>query len=103
MVSATRLSRFREVDCAVHSAGVTSVDIDRDEGRYLLVGGGDGTVYIHDLLNLTGTPAGSTNILLQVGKSHSQVHKYSVETVSWYRDTGIFITSARDGTLKVMD
>lgn len=37
-------------------------------------------------------------------RNHSDVHKYSVETVQWYpHDTGMFTSSSFDKTLKVWD
>ncbi|XP_035218024.1 DNA excision repair protein ERCC-8-like [Stegodyphus dumicola] len=37
-----------------HTAGVRSLDIDKIDERYLLSGGKNGALYIHDLLNSTG-------------------------------------------------
>ena len=39
----------RAVERTSHSASITAMDLDREEARYLLLGAGDGTLYIHDI------------------------------------------------------
>jgi len=91
------LSKLRDVDTKFHSAGVTTLAIDQDEGRYILAGAGDGTVYIHDI------QSNPSDLALHIGRSNKHSHRHLVETVGWGNDTGIFITSSRDGLLKVWD
>eukprot|EP00090_Calanus_glacialis_P006873 TRINITY_DN15373_c0_g1_i1.p1 TRINITY_DN15373_c0_g1~~TRINITY_DN15373_c0_g1_i1.p1 ORF type:complete len:405 (+),score=102.14 TRINITY_DN15373_c0_g1_i1:44-1258(+) len=91
------LSKLRDVDTNCHSAGVTCLDIDQDEGRYILNGCGDGTIYIHDI------QSNPSELALHIGRSNKHSHRHSVGTVGWGSDTGLFITSSRDGILKVWD
>eukprot|EP00092_Neocalanus_flemingeri_P002128 GFUD01002268.1.p1 GENE.GFUD01002268.1~~GFUD01002268.1.p1 ORF type:complete len:403 (+),score=84.44 GFUD01002268.1:59-1267(+) len=91
------LSKVRDVDTSCHSAGVTCLDIEQEEGRYLLTGAGDGTIYIHDI------QSNPSDLALHIGRSNKHSHKHSVGTVGWGTDTGLFISSSRDGVLKVWD
>jgi len=97
------LAKYEDIDNSKHTAAITAIDVDKVEGRFLLAGGGNGTIYIHDLINLSGKPKYSGSVALHIGKSHPQVHKHSLDTVTWYNDTGMFLTSGRDGILKVWD
>ena len=91
------VSKLKDVDTNCHSAGVTCLDIDQDEGRYILNGCGDGTIYIHDI------QSNPSELALYIGRSNKHSHKHYVGTVGWGSDTGLFITSSRDGVLKVWD
>lgn len=99
------LSSQKELRVA-HEAGIHCLDVDPSEGRYLLSGSQDKSLAIHDLSSPMGhasekhvCPAICTVAAGAVGG-----HKYSVETVQWYPyDSGMFITSAMDGAVKVWD
>lgn len=49
------LSKYRDVE-RIHKGGVNAIDIEDIEGRYMLSGGSNGALSIHDLDNLTGQP-----------------------------------------------
>lgn len=70
----------------------------------LLSGCSDGSVYIHDVNNLTGRPQYTAKCICKVVKNSDYTHRYSVECVSWYgEDSALFITSGTDKTLKIWD
>ena len=89
------LSSHNSLDISQHSSHLTSLDLDPEEGRYLAVGAGDGTLYVHDVRS------GSLDI--HIGKSHRHNHKYSLACVSWGVDSGILISSSKDGVIKIWD
>ncbi|KAK3091401.1 hypothetical protein FSP39_019634 [Pinctada imbricata] len=97
------LSKHRDVE-RVHYGGVNSLDLDVVESRYLLSGTTDGTVHIHDTVNLTGDVKFTLKALANVSRSNKHKHKHSVETVQWYPlDSGMFLSSGGDKQLKVWD
>ncbi|XP_026177933.2 DNA excision repair protein ERCC-8 isoform X2 [Mastacembelus armatus] len=70
----------------------------------MLSGGADGVIVIYDLENYSGKPQYTCKAVCTVGRSSRYVHKFSVETVQWYPyDTGMFVTSSFDKTMKVWD
>ncbi|NXX96418.1 ERCC8 protein, partial [Centropus bengalensis] len=70
----------------------------------MLSGGSDGVIALYDLENLSRKPYYTCKVLCSVGRSHPDVHKFSVETVQWYpHDTGMFTSSSFDKTLKIWD
>lgn len=96
------LSNHRDVE-NVHSSGVLSLDLDAD-GRYLLSGCSDGSIYIHDLFNFSGSPSFTADVEQIIEKNHKFAHKYSTECVQWYpQDSGLFVTGSMDKYLKVWD
>lgn len=96
------LSNHRDVE-NVHSSGVLTLDLDA-EGRYLLSGCSDGSIYIHDLYNFTGSPSFTANVEQIIAKTHKYAHKFSTESVQWYpQDSGLFITGSMDKSLKIWD
>ncbi|XP_053316535.1 DNA excision repair protein ERCC-8 [Spea bombifrons] len=102
-VLSLELNKDRDVE-RIHENGINTLDIEPVEGRYMLSGGADGVIVLYDLINLSKTPSYTCKAVCKVGKSHPDVHKYSVETVQWYpRDTGIFTSSSFDKTLKIWD
>ncbi|XP_064385790.1 DNA excision repair protein ERCC-8-like [Halichondria panicea] len=91
-----------------HKNGVTSMDIDRQSGRYILSGGSDttGTILLHDTL----CPPGSTHQYPIVSNTFSPISNseqntsYAICSIQWYpHDTGMFVTSSADRTVKVWD
>ena len=143
-----RLSRFRDVVAVDlraedgsdeeeedripgnHSSTVTSLDLEGQEGRYLLAGCADGSIYIHDLANFRGEPRCSSKLIGHLepilppppeqprtsipsarrpepaarSNRNTNGHFQGVETVQWYPgDSGLFITSGLDQRLLVWD
>ncbi|KAI9555459.1 hypothetical protein GHT06_017974 [Daphnia sinensis] len=103
-VSTLCLSNFQEVENS-HSAGINTIDLDKVEGRYLLSGGADGSIHIHDVLNLSGNLQFTCKNVGKIDRqSNRYCHKYSVECVQWYPlDTGMFLSSGMDKHLKIWD
>uniref|UniRef100_A0A8C7X8G3 DNA excision repair protein ERCC-8 n=1 Tax=Oryzias sinensis TaxID=183150 RepID=A0A8C7X8G3_9TELE len=98
-----KLNPDRDVD-RIHGNGINSIDIETIEGRYMLSGGADGVIVIYDLENYSGKPQYTCKAVCTVGRSNRHVHKFSVETVLWYPyDTGMFVSSSFDKTMKVWD
>ncbi|KAK0140429.1 DNA excision repair protein ERCC-8 [Merluccius polli] len=97
------LNHGRDVD-RIHGNGVNCLDIEAVEGRYMLSGGADGVIVIYDLENYSGKQQYTCKAVGTVGRSSRFAHKFSVETVQWYPfDTGMFISSSFDKTMKVWD
>ncbi|KAK6621675.1 hypothetical protein RUM44_001482 [Polyplax serrata] len=70
----------------------------------LLSGCSDGSIYIHDINNLTGRPQFTAKCIYKVVKNSDYTHRYSVECVSWYGDdSALFVTSGTDKQLKIWD
>ncbi|TRY88673.1 hypothetical protein DNTS_025691 [Danionella cerebrum] len=97
------LNHNRDVD-RIHGNGINTLDIEVIDGRYMLSGGSDGVIAIYDLENHCRKPHYTCKAICTVGRSSRHVHKYSVETVQWYpHDTGMFVSSSFDKTMKVWD
>uniref|UniRef100_A0A2C9KEL2 DNA excision repair protein ERCC-8 n=1 Tax=Biomphalaria glabrata TaxID=6526 RepID=A0A2C9KEL2_BIOGL len=101
------LSRNKDFK-TVHSSAINDVNIDLTENRYLLSGGADGTIAIHDLENLTDIDeinhSRTYKLVCSVSPGNRNAHKRSIETVQWYPlDTGIFTSSGTDRLLKIWD
>uniref|UniRef100_Q0V9H6 DNA excision repair protein ERCC-8 n=1 Tax=Xenopus tropicalis TaxID=8364 RepID=Q0V9H6_XENTR len=102
-VLSLELNKDRDVE-RMHENGINSLDIEPVESRYMLSGGADGIIVLYDLANLRKSQSYTCKALCKVGKSHPDMHKFSVETVQWYpHDTGIFTSSSFDKTLKIWD
>ena len=98
------LSSLRDVDVDAHDSPITDVAVDGCEHRYLLCGGSDGAIYIHDTANFSGSPRFCSRLVASVPRSARHAHVGSVESVQWYPlDHGIFTTSGMDRKLKVWD
>ncbi|XP_077417256.1 DNA excision repair protein ERCC-8 isoform X2 [Vanacampus margaritifer] len=70
----------------------------------MLSGGADGVIVIYDLENFSGKPQYTCKAVSTIGRSSKYAHKFSVETVQWYPyDTGMFVSSSFDKTMKVWD
>ncbi|XP_026870167.1 DNA excision repair protein ERCC-8 isoform X1 [Electrophorus electricus] len=97
------LNHDRDVE-RIHGNGVNSIDIEVIERRYMLSGGSDGVIVIYDLENTSKKSHYTCKAVCTVGRSSHYVHKFSVETVQWYPyDTGMFLSSSFDKTMKVWD
>uniref|UniRef100_H3DJP7 DNA excision repair protein ERCC-8 n=2 Tax=Tetraodon nigroviridis TaxID=99883 RepID=H3DJP7_TETNG len=98
-----KLNHDRDVD-RIHGNAINTIDIETIEGRYMLSGGADGVIVIYDLENFSGSQQYTCKAVCTVGRSSRHVHKFSVETVQWYPyDTGMFVSSSFDKTMKVWD
>lgn len=71
----------------------------------LLSGGADGSIHIHDVLNVTGNVQHTSKSLCKINRQNNpHGHLYSVECVQWYPlDTGMFLSSGMDKDLKIWD
>jgi len=100
-----QLSETIEFNQESHTASITSVAVDSDVEQYVLAGLGDGTLTIH-LIKGEVKKDGfgyKSKVEWRAGKTHAGRHKHGIGTVSWFTDNGIFLTSGRDGKLKVWD
>ncbi|KAF2090515.1 WD40 repeat-like protein, partial [Saccharata proteae CBS 121410] len=90
-------------DLVAHRAGVSSITIDKFEGRYLLSGGADSSISMWDLESISD---GSVRFLRKV-VSHpscrtSIKHNLGITHLSFYAfDSGAFLSSSYDHTLKL--
>lgn len=91
-----------------HRGAVSALDVDFISERYLLSGGAQGTVAIHDLdvtHDAPGIGRGSTAVLLShSGTTEAQhsMHKNYISQAVWYpEDSGAFVTASMDQTVKV--
>lgn len=102
-LSGLNLSECSEFVQESHSAGITSVALDREDHQFLLVGLGDGTICVHNLFGRRKACGYTSTVELRVGRGSRFKHNHAINTVSWYVDNGMFLTSGRDGKLKVWD
>ncbi|XP_077203316.1 DNA excision repair protein ERCC-8 isoform X2 [Paroedura picta] len=102
-VLSLELSKDKDVEI-IHESGISTLDIEPVEGRYMLSGGSDGFIVLYDLENCSRKQCYTCKAVCSVGRSHPDMHKFSVETVQWYpHDTGMFTSSSFDKTLKIWD
>ncbi|XP_033020627.1 DNA excision repair protein ERCC-8 isoform X1 [Lacerta agilis] len=102
-VLSLELNKDKDIE-RIHGSGINTLDIEPVESRYMLSGGTDGVIVLYDLENLSRKPCYTCKAVCSVGRSHPNVHKFSVETVQWYpHDTGMFTSSSFDKTLKIWD
>ena len=87
-----------------HTCGINSVDIDPVEGRYLLSCSSNSKILIHDTAEAYRKKKFKCETVSTINRSRRGNHKNSIETIQWYTgDTGMFLTSSADKTLKVWD
>ncbi|KAK4561123.1 hypothetical protein LTR86_005078 [Recurvomyces mirabilis] len=86
-----------------HATGVTSIAIDRFEGRYLLSGGADSSVSVWDLEATQASHDGSLiHTPLATALRTSTTESLGITHVSFYPfDSLAFLTSGYDRTLKI--
>ncbi|XP_061474747.1 DNA excision repair protein ERCC-8 isoform X4 [Rhineura floridana] len=102
-VLSLELNKDKDIE-RIHGSGINTLDIEPVESRYMLSGGSDGVIVLYDLENWSKKPCYTCKAVCSVGRSHPDVHKFSVETVQWYpHDTGMFTSSSFDKTLKIWD
>ncbi len=93
---------------SIHKGGVTWLDLERADNRYLLAGSADCSVAVYDVAQPTGSSgqqnsgSGDYGSVLKITSANSDCHQYSVSSVAWYPiDTGLFVTGSFDHQVKV--
>ncbi|KAG2444755.1 hypothetical protein HXX76_001499 [Chlamydomonas incerta] len=104
-MSQLRLSDSRTFANNAFQGGVTCMDLDKVEDRFLLAGGADTTLALFD--THTGSEQAVTTMkpLFSLRRQNSpHAHKFMVSSVAWYPvDTGLFVTGSHDCFAKVWD
>jgi DNA excision repair protein ERCC-8 len=89
-----------------HKAPASCLAVEQQEERYLLSGSMDCSVSLFDLQDTTRSaesPPGRLSPILHTRRAGG-MHTKKVSSVEWYPvDTGAFITSSLDGTVKLWD
>ncbi|GAB7332895.1 hypothetical protein MBLNU13_g04610t1 [Cladosporium sp. NU13] len=99
----TARARLEQLSGVAHGAGVSSIAIDRFEGRYLLSGGADSSVAIWDL-EATGAAPGEpiAHLPLSHTARTSTTASLGINHVSYFPfDSLAFLTSGYDHHLKI--
>jgi len=95
------LSSTKTIESKQNTPCVTA-DLDASECRYLLAGCIDGRISLFDISSRTERKQKITP-LVSPHKWKSK-HDYSVSSLQWYPfDTGMFVSSSTDGSVKVWD
>lgn len=92
----------------MHKGGVTWLDLERAESRYLLASAADCSIAVYDVAQ-PGTADGQEaanaqdfGSVLKITSANSGCHQYSVSSVAWYPiDTGLFVSGSFDHQVKV--
>ena len=102
----------------VRGAGITTLDYDSSEHRYLLCGNSDCGIVLYDMVGGDceennnggggggggGGGNGEIKPLCGVYRGDSGAHDYAVRSVAWYpHDTGMFTSGSSDRLVKVWD
>jgi DNA excision repair protein ERCC-8 len=92
---------------SAHKGGVTWMDLDPVEQRYLLAGAADASLAVYDTQQPTpgSAGAGAHHLpLFTITKQSPGAHAFSVSSVCWYPvDTGLFVSGGFDCQVKVWD
>ena len=90
-----------------HEGSISYIDLENNEFRYLLATGTGRKVAIYDTWHLGRKSNSVFHKVSSVGEKESHkrfMHKKTINCVTWYpHDTGMFLTSSFDGTLKIWD
>jgi DNA excision repair protein ERCC-8 len=111
--------RDNEQIVSPHRASISTLNMDRTEGRFLLAGSSDATISIYDLspwgrdplLNpyQSGNSVAPKSVYKPVAQSlrstsNGPGHSASIVRAEWYAfDTGAFVSASSDGALVVWD
>ncbi|GLI69959.1 hypothetical protein VaNZ11_014704, partial [Volvox africanus] len=100
-----RSNDFRRFICT-SAGGVTCLDLDKTEDRFLLSGAADTTIALFD--THTGSEKAETLIKplfsYRGRNTNEQGHKFMISSMAWYPvDTGLFVTGSYDCQVKVWD
>ncbi|XP_078485002.1 cockayne syndrome 1 homolog [Ciona intestinalis] len=88
---------------------ISAMDLEKAECRYLICSGSDKKITIYDTWKLARDESnhGGLPKIATIGSKTRQkkyMHKSTMSSIQWYpHDTGIFVTSAFDGTIKIWD
>ncbi len=93
---------------SIHKGGVTWLDLEHAEHRYLLAGSADCSVAVYDVAQpvpantQSNSGPGDFGSVLKITSTTPGCHQYSVSSVAWYPiDTGLFVTGSFDHQVKV--
>lgn len=106
-VNALAFDTKKQVTSA-HKGGVTWLDLEPAENRYLLAGSADCSVAIYDVAQPTPpqhgrNQSGDCASVLKITSATPGCHQYSVSSVCWYPiDNGVFVTGSFDNQVKVL-
>uniref|UniRef100_H2YC44 Uncharacterized protein n=1 Tax=Ciona savignyi TaxID=51511 RepID=H2YC44_CIOSA len=101
------LSKMR-IHCAPPN-NISCMDLEKTECRYLICAGSDKKITIYDTWNLAkdDNKDGGIPKIATIGSKprHTKyMHKCMISTIQWYPlDTGIFVSTSFDGTIKIWD
>jgi len=87
------------------SSGINSLDLERQESRYLISSSAEAKIAIFDTRSADIVEKRPTcKCIATIDRSSGDAHKFSIESVQWYpRDNGMFVSSSFDRTVKVWD
>lgn len=99
------VSSEQNVNNRVHSSSLTCMDLDKEEARYLVVGGSDGSIYIHDIHHRSGNREDGDNdgLLLHIGRSSKHRHSLAISGLAWGNDSGMFLSCGRNAEVRIWD
>lgn len=85
-----------------HRAGVNSLAIDRFEGRYMLSGGADSSIFLWDLESVENTTKSYTYSPAAKLSNSSSTKRFGITKLSFYPfDSQAFLSTSYDHTLKI--
>jgi DNA excision repair protein ERCC-8 len=100
--SSLQLSQ-RKLFRSAHRGGVTWLDLDHVEQRYLLSCASDASIAIYDTQLPTKDDI-THEAVATITKPTPSAHQVAISSVAWYPiDNGIFLSGARDGHVKIWD
>lgn len=99
------LDKSKEVHLKKTNGGVNSLSVENVDFRYLLSGGADGSIRVYDLNSKGRIVDGERQSLAPLTAVPQEYgHKFGVSSIHWWPfDSGLFVSSSFDGTVKVWD
>jgi DNA excision repair protein ERCC-8 len=100
-----RLSECRDIDPPTPGAEISCLAVDEVEERYLLCGYSDGSLAVIDVEDRPAAARSKFEAVIKIDRTRApHGHSFGVTGAVWYpKDTGLFITSSFDKTVKVWD